>query len=154
MQRETEYLSRLTELTPAQQPVPDTSIEAIPASLVEDVLRNLYDFAYLGNCPLATLEQVQRRLQAGAVTHLDRGRELHDIVLSALEKLRPSGELPREPIPREWYAYLILTDAYLKNVPNRDIMLHLYISEGTFNRARRGAIRSLARALVEMEQRE
>ena len=33
----------------------------------------------------------------------------------------------------------------------RDIMSKLYISEGTFNRTRRVAITSLARALIEME---
>jgi hypothetical protein len=36
-------------------------------------------------------------------------------------------------------------------VQNRDIMGKLYISEGTFNRTRRTAIRSLARTLAEME---
>ena len=35
--------------------------------------------------------------------------------------------------------------------PTANIMLKLYISEGTFNRTRRMAIRSLARALGEME---
>jgi len=34
---------------------------------------------------------------------------------------------------------------------NRDIMARLYIGEGTFNRARRRAIRGVARALKEME---
>ena len=42
-------------------------------------------------------------------------------------------------------------EAYLEEIPNRDVMLKLYISEGTFNRTRRAAIRSLARALGEME---
>jgi hypothetical protein len=34
---------------------------------------------------------------------------------------------------------------------NREIMSRLYISEGTFNRTRRAAIRSVARMLEEME---
>jgi DNA-binding CsgD family transcriptional regulator len=40
----------------------------------------------------------------------------------------------------------------LENKPNNEIMMRLYISEGTFNRTRSAAIRSLARALMEMEQ--
>ncbi|MFM8425036.1 MAG: hypothetical protein ACKOBL_07655, partial [Chloroflexota bacterium] len=73
------------------------------------------------------------------------------VVLEAIEQMRPSREVPRDPPPREWYPYIILHDAYVKEVQNRDIMSKLYISEGTFNRTRRGAIRSLARALAEME---
>jgi hypothetical protein len=35
---------------------------------------------------------------------------------------------------------------------NRDIMSRLYISEGTFNRTRRRAVRGVARALQEVER--
>jgi hypothetical protein len=55
------------------------------------------------------------------------------------------------PPPRDWYSYLILKDAYIEEVSNREIMMRLYISEGTLNRTRRGAVRSLARAMGEME---
>jgi DNA-binding CsgD family transcriptional regulator len=43
----------------------------------------------------------------------------------------------------------VLHDAYVEGVPNREIMARLYISEGTFNRTRRNAIRGLARLLAE-----
>jgi hypothetical protein len=65
--------------------------------------------------------------------------------------MRPGGDIPRDPPPREWYPYVILYDAYVNGKQNRDVMSRLYISEGTFNRTRRAAISSLARALVEME---
>jgi hypothetical protein len=52
---------------------------------------------------------------------------------------------------REWYPYIILRDAYVNCLPNREIMDRLYISEGTFNRTRRSAIRSLTRQLIEEE---
>lgn len=148
IQRETEYLSRITELGQTRELV---SNELIDPAVVETCLRNLHDFAFLGRCPLAALNLVTGQLSAGEVTHLDRGKQVHQVLLSAMEKLRPSGEMPREPIPREWHSYLILTDAYLKNIPNRDIMSKLYISEGTFNRARRAGVRALASALSEME---
>jgi len=118
---------------------------------VEDGLRNMHDYSYLGSCPLAGLEQVKNQMSAGALTHLDRGREVHQILLNALEKLRPDENLPHEPIPREWFPYVILYDAYVNEVQNRDIMSKLYISEGTFNRTRRAAVRSLAKVLAEME---
>jgi hypothetical protein len=119
---------------------------------VEEALRNLYDYAYLSDCSLAKLRRVQTASANSGNTHLDRGKLVYQVILNALEKLRPPGELPREPIPRQWYPCLILRNAYLENKPNNEIMSRLYISEGTFNRTRRAAIRSLARVLSEMEK--
>ena len=152
IQRETEFLSQLSELSKTQQPLLDTGPGQIHVSVVEDGLRNMHDYSYLGSCPLANLEQVKNQLSSDAVTHLDRGREVHQIMLNALEKLRPAGDLPKEPIQREWFPYVILHDAYVDGVQNRDIMSKLYISEGTFNRTRRAAVRSLVKALAEMER--
>lgn len=152
IQRETEFLSQLSELTKTQQPLLDTGPGQVQVNVVEDGLRNMHDYSYLGSCPLAGLEQVKNQLSAGAVTHLDRGREVHQILLNTLEKLRPASDLPKEPIPRDWFPYVILHDAYVGGVQNRDIMSKLYISEGTFNRTRRAAVRSLAKALTEMER--
>jgi hypothetical protein len=73
------------------------------------------------------------------------------VVLEALEKLRPGPGVSPEPVSRNWYPYIILHDAYVDGIQNRDIMSRLHISEGTFNRTRRVAITSLARALIEME---
>nr|MBC8249006.1 hypothetical protein [Anaerolineales bacterium] len=53
---------------------------------------------------------------------------------------------------REWHQYVILHDSYVLGERNRDIMSKLYIGEGTFNRARRRAIRGVARAIEEMER--
>jgi hypothetical protein len=100
---------------------------------------------------MAGMKLVQQNLPGGMVTHLERGKALNQALCSALEKLRPSTTEPRSPIPREWYAYLILRDAYLNDLSNREIMARLYISEGTFNRTRRAAVRSVRRALHEME---
>ena len=46
---------------------------------------------------------------------------------------------------------MILHSAYFEDVPNRDIMSRLYISEGTFNRTRRAALRAVTQTLEEME---
>lgn len=147
--RESEYLTHLTQI--AQTPSPTLTVEGeVSAKTVEEALRNLFDYAYLSDSSIARLKQVQSQ-SADAGTHLDRGKLIYQTILEALEKLRPPGELPRDPVPRQWYPYLILRSAYLENKPNQEIMTRLYISEGTFNRTRRAAIRSLARTLSEME---
>lgn len=124
---------------------------SIPVNMVENALRNLFDYAYLADTPLAEMELVRERIAGEKKTHLERGKTVQAIVLEALEQMRPAGDVPREPPPREWYPYVILHDAYVNGKQNRDVMSKLYISEGTFNRTRRAAISSLARALVEME---
>jgi hypothetical protein len=118
---------------------------------VERALRRLYDYAFLADTELVELKIVRNCLPPGQVTHLERGKIVHAILLEAIEKLRPEMTSPHNPPTREWYAYLILREAYVEEKSNRDIMLQLYISEGTFNRTRRGAIRSVARAMGEME---
>jgi hypothetical protein len=148
--RESEHLAQLTQIVQISPPKLNPDGE-IPARSVEEALRNLYDYAYLSDSTLAKLKRVQTASSNSGSTHLDRGKLVYQTILEALEKLRPPGELPREPIPRQWYPYLILYNAYLENKPNNEIMSRLYISEGTFNRTRRAAIRSLARVLSEME---
>jgi hypothetical protein len=86
-----------------------------------------------------------------AVIHLDLGKAAYNVLAEAVERLRPDDILLCDPPPREWYPYLILHDAYLEDIPNRDIMSRLYISEETFNRTCRAALRAVTRALEEME---
>jgi hypothetical protein len=148
--REKEHLAQLTQVVQISPPKLKLDGE-IPARSVEEALRNLYDYAYLSDCTLAKLRRIQMASANSGNTHLDRGKLVYQAILEALEKLRPPGELPRDPVPRQWYPYLILYNAYLENKPNNEIMSRLYISEGTFNRTRRAAIHSLARVLTEME---
>ena len=151
-QRQGLYARQIAQLAQAQPPVARAEYQGmVSVEVVEGTLRNLYDYTYLGDTPLGDLKLVHSRLALGQVTTLDRGKTLHEILLEAINKLRPVTPLTRDPPPREWYPYLILRDAYLEEISNRDIMLKLYISEGTFNRTRRAAIRSVARTLEEME---
>lgn len=113
---------------------------------VEESLRHLADYNLLGESPLAG------QLGLQGESHLERGKTLHSSLLAAIETLRPAGARPRQPLPRVWYPYAVLHDAYVEEVPNREIMARLYISEGTFNRTRRNALRSLARLLLEKEK--
>jgi hypothetical protein len=110
---------------------------------VEDGFRNLHDYSKLGRSPLVDLFGIQ------GDSHIERGKSVQQKLIETLESLRPDGNPPSEPLPREWYSYTILHDAYVEDLPSRDIMAKLYISEGTYYRTRRRALRGVSRALVE-----
>jgi hypothetical protein len=114
--------------------------------MVEDGLRQLYDYIALGQLPLAGWSG------SNLDSSIERGKRLQQLLIDAIEALRPPGPRPKEPLPRLWYNYSVLHDAYVEGVPNREIMARLYISEGTFNRTRRNALRGLARLLLEQER--
>lgn len=121
---------------------------------VEDGLRHLHDFSYLGEHPLGNLRAVQALIKTkGTAISVDRGKGVSEVLHNALEKLRPDGAEPssREIPSREWHPYIILHDSYVRDEPNRNVMARLYVGEGTFNRTRRRAIKSVAQALQEME---
>lgn len=126
--------------------------------LVEDAFRHLHDYAYLGEHALAEMRIAElglaRRETATSLTFVDRGKALSETLIQALNALRPDIPLPKgtQVLPREWHLYTILHDSYVQGDPNRDIMGKLYISEGTFNRTRRRALRAVAKALAEMEE--
>jgi len=144
--RESEYIRQLSQLADRKK-----GGDQIPVKEVENALRNIYDYAYLGDSPLAHLNLIDARLSMAEVTHVDRGKAVNKVCTEAVEKLRPDTEIPHDPPPREWHPYLVLYEAYMEDKMNRDIMSRLYISEGTFNRTRRAAVRSVARMLGEME---
>jgi hypothetical protein len=93
-----------------------------------------------------------KTLRLAGATHIERGKALRQELLRAVESLRPAAKRPDGTLPREWQAYAILHDAYVEDVPNREIMARLYISEGTYNRMRRRALQAVAQALAEARQ--
>jgi hypothetical protein len=151
LDQEEKYLDKLPEITQAQKLMQEEYSQDISVRMVEDALRNLFDYAHLGDSPLVKLRIVAQEVPAGGTTHIDDGKAVNQSITTAIDKLRPGGELPNEPLPREWHPYTILHGAYIEDRLNRDIMSQLYISEGTFNRTRRSAIRSVRRMLEEME---
>lgn len=116
---------------------------------VEDALHHLYDYAYLGEHPLSVLRATSLN---GGHTRLDQGRHVHELLVAAIEKLRPGGDEPEEP-PRSWWPYLVLRDSYMVGDSRREIMLRLYLSEGTYNRVRKHGVRSVAKAVRDLEIR-
>jgi hypothetical protein len=149
--RKAEYAVQVTQGTDV--PLPDVIAYPgqVPVQAVEDALRHVANYGHLGQHSLACLRVVKARVPPGAVTHLDVGKAVYGVLADAIEKLRPGVAPTTDPPAREWYPYVILHDAYLAGTSNRDIMSRLYISQGTFSRTRRSALRDLARALEEME---
>jgi hypothetical protein len=139
----------------ARSPLLEVQGEREAISLIEDALRHVHDYSYLGEHDLARLCMVDVHLAAqeenAFLTHLDRGKALHHVLRTAVDKLKPSGPRPSLPT-REWHQYVILHDCYVLGELTRNVMGALYIGEGTFNRARRQAVRGVTRALGEMER--
>jgi hypothetical protein len=139
------------------KPVVEGMSEETLLPMVEEALRRLYDFSFLGEHALAKLQVVEKELadrKGSSLTFIDRGKALSETLVQALNKLRPDEPEPeRDQVPpREWHQFLILHDSYVSGEPNRNIMSRLYVGEGTFNRTRRRALRGVAKALAEMEQ--
>ncbi len=118
--------------------------------LVEDALRNLPSYPYLGEHPLAGLGIVDSYMvhNGSPVTYLDKGRALREAILTALNELKPAGE---RSVVKEWHPYIILYDEYVEGKKTAEIMSELFMSEGTVYRARRESIEAVARVLMEME---
>jgi hypothetical protein len=151
MTGEVDRITQITSLVEMEAMISLEEVELIDVRDVEAALRKLSDYAFLGNSSLAGLKSLSVRASEDLVTHIDRGKVLRNLITNTIEKLRPNDEPPGEIPPREWHPYVILHDAYVMDISNRDIMAKLYISEGTFNRTRRSAVRAVARAISEME---
>ncbi len=110
---------------------------------VEFGLKNLHDYIILGRSPLAD------QVGINGENHIEKGKDLHQTLVNLVKTLRPPGNRPGEPLPRTWHNYVILNDAYVEDVPDQEIMARLYISETTYYRTRRKAVRGVTRALLE-----
>lgn len=159
--RERALQLRMQEIMAAPGETERPALESVSAEallpLVEDALRKLHDLAHLGDHPLAKLCVVEQRLQQRqepAAGFIERGKVVSEILVQALNQLRPNSSPPGEKQvpPRDWHPFIILYDSYVLDTPNRDIMSRLYISQGTFNRTRRRALHSVAQTLAESEQ--
>ncbi len=139
--RELDLQAEAEGLLAAREGQPDREF----VRLVEEGLRHLSDYTALGQSPLAEQLEIQ------GATHIERGKAVREQIAQAIEALRPAAQRPSGVLPREWQSYAVLYDAYVEDAPNREIMARLYISEGTFNRVRRKALRAVARSLLERQ---
>jgi hypothetical protein len=135
----TELSSMVNEIITNLANNPDANF----VKMVEESVRQFSGYIFLGQSALADWMGIE------AESHIERGKQVQSFLATCIESLRPAGARPPEPLPRVWYNYVVLHDAYIQGVSNREIMARLYVSEGTFNRTRRNALRGLARLLME-----
>jgi hypothetical protein len=46
-------------------------------------LRNIYDYAYLGDLSIVSFRLIKSRLSTGDITHADRGKEVNKVLIEA-----------------------------------------------------------------------
>jgi hypothetical protein len=135
-----------------QAPVRLVAEEALVGP-VEEALRRLNNPAALSTCELVQLmPNTIRHAQADGglsgltvATPLERAQILREVLVVAIDRLRPVGVT--SSATTEAIQYHILRDEYVLAKPTTYIMTSLSISESTFHRSRRSAILAIARDL-------
>lgn len=106
---------------------------------VKDALSHLYDYMYLQTHPLADF------LVTKATGDGIRAKMLRQILLQAIEELKPEADIPlRSP---EWRGYRILYIRYVEGLDVEEITAELAISRSQFYREHRKALDAVAALL-------
>jgi hypothetical protein len=132
-----EHLTRLTELALRRLNNPSALAKSGLAARIPLTIANARDSQVGGNAPMAT--------------PLEEARAVRDVLIAAIERLKPAGDDDRASNPGA-LQYHILREEYLVGKPNKQIMIRYSISEGTFHRNRRQAIVILAQELSRREE--
>jgi len=110
--------------------------------VLKDLVANLYDIANLETHPLAKLLELPAGFQGS------RGEYLQQLVIGAIEKMRPQGRdlFPQAP---EWRPYLILQRRYVEGIPPQVLAVQLSISDRQLRRDHSRALHALAERLFD-----
>lgn len=116
----------------------------LKAQLVADALEHFWDYAYLGNHPLAELTCVTRALAAPTrATHLERGHALHYLLRRAIDATQVPAS--RRHSSHEAFYHPILHHVYIEGTDNPFVAKELNLAQRTF-------YRYLAKALAVVTQ--
>jgi hypothetical protein len=114
---------------------------------VKDALTHYWGGPKLTESPLLGLNIVKKAL----VEHEGNpSNALRAILRKAIEKTRPEGE---RRFTAEWMLYNILEMKFMEGHKVREIALRLAMSEADLYRKQRVAVESVARAILEMEEK-
>ncbi len=116
-------------------------------NLVRSALRHYWGGPELRESPLLQLRVVREAIQENGGNPI---RALRDVLVKAIETLRPPGE---RDITSEWVLYNVLEMKYVQGIRARDIARKLAVSESDLYRKQRVAVKEMARVLAEMEVR-
>ncbi len=114
---------------------------------VHAALRHWWGGPGLNSSRLLELQAVQNRL---AESEDNAVKALRDVLIAAIESLRPDGE--RDYRSQEWLFYNILTLRFIENKKARDTARRLYVGEATLYRKQNAAIEAVADALLALER--
>ncbi len=120
-------------------------------------LRARRDLERLGETPLAdlTIVATRQRLRRHPATSAGRGLALRQVLLAAIDALKPATTEP-DPTAPAWYAYLIVTRQYVAGEPVEIVRQALSDSPDglplrTYHRYRGRALDELGHILMEWE---
>ncbi len=133
--------------TPALTAVEEESSDDEFSTWVKDALSHYWGGPKLTESPLMQLAIVQEAL---ARHEGNPAQALRDILLRAIERLRPEGE--RSMTRTEWLLYNILEMKFVQGRRVRDVAHRLAMSESDLYRKQRIAIENVAQAISEMER--
>ncbi|MCD6520052.1 MAG: response regulator [Anaerolineae bacterium] len=108
------------------------------ARYIKEVLTSFYDAPYLEKHPLG-------RLLTQASSPEDRVQLLRQLLVEAVEKLRPSPRIP--PDRPEWLSYRILSSRYLECLYPPEICQQLSIGRTTFYKYHKKGLETLTELL-------
>lgn len=115
---------------------------------VADAVHHLWDYDYLGMSPLVELPCVKRRLtKHNGRSHLDTGRIINDILLNAIDNLKPADPEPSRSRQRLYHT--IFMKAYVERLDKKTVAASLGISKRTLYRHSSHAIPIIAKILRE-----
>lgn len=124
-----------------------TASEADFVRWVWDALRHFWGGPKLSENPLLDLQVVTEEAESQG---MHRTRALQNVLLRAIERLRPEGQ--RRMTTSEWLLYNILDLKFVQGKRVREIAHRLAMSEADLYRKQRVAIAEVAKVLREMEE--
>jgi CheY-like chemotaxis protein len=108
--------------------------------LFKDLMNDLFDFAALETHPLA------RALEMPPEYHGSRAQFVQQMVLQAIENLRPPGSEPSINLP-EWRPYLILKRRFVDGITPQALAAEFHVGDRQLRRDQSRALDALASSL-------
>ncbi len=125
---------------------PPESADSKFTAIVADAIHHLWDYDYLGMSPLVAVPCVKKRLtKNNEWSHLDTGRIINDILLNAIQNLRPADPEPSRSKQRLYHT--IFVKAYVEGIDKKTVAASLGISKRTLYRHCSYAIPIIAQIL-------
>jgi CheY-like chemotaxis protein len=103
---------------------------------LRSVLRNIHDYVFLQNHPLATL-LIPLESHEGPT----RAQKLRRMLLEAIERLAPAQDAPLHG--HQWRGYHILTSRYVEGQSGEEVRRELALSERQYYREHQAALQAL-----------